>query len=580
MTSLGVNFLQHYLRTVSSEVPYQIAELCADRGITDVIICPGSRSAPLALAFLRSKRFTCRTFSDERSAAFVAVGMAQQTSRTVVLICTSGSAGYNFAPAVAEAFYQQIPLLVLTADRPREWVDQLDGQTIRQSNLYGSHVKKSFDIPQGDGHPDTSWFSNRSVNEAISLADAMPQGPVHINIPFREPLYPSKESTNNGGSHSVRTIVPISSNRILGEAQWETLVKTISQFKKILVVPGQYEDPGLAQVIQSFQRSHPWAFAGDILSNFHSLPFYCRRADTYLGQLSGEDLASLRPELLITFGKSLVAKNLKLFLRKNPAVAHWHIHEECVPADTFQSLTNSINTSPRYFFEELTKRLKKPVSGTYADVWSRYESKAEGAVTSFFRDHHDGEFAFLQKVMSSLPDSCNLHLANSMSVRYANHIGLMSQQKGIRVFSNRGTSGIDGCTSTVLGHALASSTANVLITGDQAFFYDRNAFWHNYLVPNLFVVVLNNHGGIIFNMIDGPAGLPEAEEFFVTRQALNAKPLATEFGLAYFDGAKASLQEFFKAEGQAKILEFESTQKLNTSIFEAFRKHIKKTYEA
>jgi 2-succinyl-5-enolpyruvyl-6-hydroxy-3-cyclohexene-1-carboxylate synthase len=150
----------------------------------------------------------------------------------------------------------------------------------------------------------------------------------------------------------------------------------------------------------------------------------------------------------------------------------------------------------------------------------------------------------------------------------------------VRVYGNRGTSGIDGCTSTAVGHALTSTIPNVLVTGDQAFFYDRNAFWHNYPMANLFVVVLNNHGGIIFNMIDGPSGIPEAEEFFITRQALKAKSLAEEFGFTYSEGYKTSLKEFFQTDRNAKILELESSQSLNKSIFESFRKQIKKSYEA
>jgi 2-succinyl-5-enolpyruvyl-6-hydroxy-3-cyclohexene-1-carboxylate synthase len=167
-----------------------------------------------------------------------------------------------------------------------------------------------------------------------------------------------------------------------------------------------------------------------------------------------------------------------------------------------------------------------------------------------------------------------------MSVRYANHVGLLESQRGVHVFSNRGTSGIDGCTSTAAGHALASPILNVLITGDQAFFYDRNAFWHNYPLPNLLVVVLNNHGGIIFNLIDGPSSLPEAEEFFITRQPLRAKALAQEFGYTYSDGLNPNWKEFFQPGGDTKIHELESSQSQNKSIFEAFKKHIKKSYEA
>ena len=170
-----------------------VPEICSRHGITDAIIAPGSRNAPLTISFARHKNINCKVIPDERSAAFIALGIAQQTKRPVVLICTSGSAALNFAPAIAEAYFQQIPLLVLTADRPPEWIDQLDGQTIRQNNIYGNHVKRSFTIEVDQSHEDAKWFAQRQLNEGINLSKVFPAGPVHLNYPFREPLYPTEE---------------------------------------------------------------------------------------------------------------------------------------------------------------------------------------------------------------------------------------------------------------------------------------------------------------------------------------------------------------------------------------------------
>ncbi|NJM25731.1 MAG: 2-succinyl-5-enolpyruvyl-6-hydroxy-3-cyclohexene-1-carboxylic-acid synthase, partial [Bacteroidia bacterium] len=170
---------------------YDIAALCAAKGITQVILCPGSRCAPLTLAFARHPAIHTRTVFDERSAAFIALGMAQQLQQPVVLVCTSGTAAANFGPAVAEAFFQQIPLVIFTADRPAEWIGQYDGQTIYQSGLYQQHVKHAYSLPQEYDHPDSKWVINRTVNEAINLAASGPRGPVHINVPLREPLYPA-----------------------------------------------------------------------------------------------------------------------------------------------------------------------------------------------------------------------------------------------------------------------------------------------------------------------------------------------------------------------------------------------------
>lgn len=558
---------------------HQLAALCAAKGIEHIILCPGSRSAPLTLAFLRSGKFTCYTFSDERSAGFVGLGIAQQTRRPVVIICTSGSAAYNLAPAVAEAFFQQIPLIVITADRPREWIDQGDGQTIRQPNLYGAHVKRYAELPQDHAHADAAWYANRIGNELINLANEFPQGPVHVNAPFREPLYPSANEKETA-LDSPRVIERPMRSATLPEPEWQRILKAIQQHRKILIVPGQQPPPGGA--ISDFLAQHRWPLVGDILSNHHAVTGFCGHADTFLGSLPEKMKVSLKPDLLITFGQSVVAKNLKLFLRNYAPREHWHLQPDGEVADTFQNLTRALRVDPDYFFAELSRRApdQQVSHRVYSEEWQQHEIQARNNLRDFFGNHDQGEFPLVYELLHALPERCNLHLANSMSVRYANHVGLFENQKGVNVYSNRGTSGIDGCTSTAVGHALSSQVPNVLITGDQAFFYDRNAFWNNYPLPNLYVVVLNNHGGIIFNLIDGPAGLPEAEEYFVTRQPLRAKALAQEFGYTYSAGQNPSWKEFFQPGNDVKIHEVETSQSLNKSLFEAFRKHIKKSYEA
>ncbi len=550
-----------------------LAELCAKKGIRHAVLCPGSRSAPLTVAFARNKSIRCWTFSDERSAAFVALGMAHQTRTPVILVCTSGSAAYNFAPAVAEAYFQEIPLIILTADRPREWIDQLDGQTIRQKELYGQHVKKYYELPQDYTHPDTEWYANRILNEAINLSRECQQGPIHINAPFREPLYPS--TSEKIVRRKVRIIEPLKGNTSLQEKEWPAITRSLRAAKKIMLVSGQNDfDPVLCKALADFHAACPWPLAGDILSNLHALPFLCRYSDTFLGQLPNLAKESLRPDLLITFGKSLVAKNLKVFLRTYRPKEHWHVQAEGLSADTFQSLTKAISADPQQFFSRLkTLSMPKQTSwGDFENAWLTEEKKTKKRVEVFFKKKQSGEFQIVKQVIESLPTPCNLHLSNSMAVRYANHIGLSPSQNNVAVLANRGTSGIDGCSSTAVGHSLTSGIPNILITGDQAFFYDRNAFWHNYPLPNLFIIVLNNHGGIIFNLIDGPSGMPEADEFFITRQKLNARSIAAEFGFTYLEGPTTSLKKFFTSGKNAKILEMESSQARNKKIFEEFKK--------
>ena len=569
---------------------YDIAQLCSLKVIQQAVLCPGSRSAPLTLAFAQHPKITTRTMSDERSAAFVALGVSQQTDMPAVLVCTSGSAAYNFAPAVAEAFFQQIPLIVFTADRPSEWIDQLDGQTIRQKNIYGTHVKKSFDLPQEYEQADNRWHINRMMNEAINLAQEFPKGPVHINAPFREPLYPSKEETINF-SREIRVIDSLPVTNSLSTDSINSLQKKLAAFNKVMVVSGQHDhDERLIKSVDKFCKNQNSPLIGDVISNLHSIKYAIRHADVFLGQASESIKKSLQPDLLITFGKSVISKHLKQFIRLYQPKEHWHIQPSGYVPDTFQKLTHIVSVEPQFFFNEFSSvksysDFESQKKKNYFKLWEIEEHRIECTMETFFSASSLGELHLVRELIQSLPVRCNLHLANSMSVRYANIIGLEATRKGIHVFSNRGTSGIDGCTSTAVGHTLTSEIPNILITGDVAFFYDRNAFWHNYPLPNLRVVVLNNHGGIIFSMIDGPENFSEAAEYFVTNQRLTAKNLSAEFDFDYLKldnlrKLKNTIQDFFEFDGRTKILEIETDKDLNKKLFDDFITTIKKVYEA
>ncbi len=569
---------------------YDIAEICAQHGITNAVVCPGSRCAPLTLAFSRHASITCRTFSDERSACFVALGIAQQTKTPVSIVCTSGSAAYNFAPAIAEAFYQETPLLVFTADRPAEWIDQWDGQTIRQNNIFGAHVKKSFTLPQEYDHPDSAWHIHRIINEAITLSNEFPKGPIHINVPLREPLYPAvgEKITFSKLKRTIR-VTPSSSQ--LTQDDKISLGKSISKYTKIVVVGGQ-QLPHEAQTksISRFCKINKTVLIGDVISNLHYLPETVRYADSFLSHCGEPIKQSLAPELLITVGKSVISKNLKLFFRNHKPKEHWHIQPNGTTADTFQSLTRLINCSPQNFFEGLlTPEKQEPFheqkKKNYVQCWHAEENRTRHSMKKYFSDPRFTEFHTLKEIFDSLPARCNLHLSNSMSVRYANFLGLPEKNKGVHVFANRGTSGIDGCTSTAIGHSLSSDVPNILVTGDMAFFYDRNAFWHNYPLPNFHVILLNNHGGVIFNLIDGPGNLDEKNDYFITNQKLNASHLAGEFGHDYikidsYKKIKPSLKEFFSFDGKTKILEVLSDQHTAKETFDLFKNNIKRGYEA
>ncbi|MGI4872869.1 MAG: 2-succinyl-5-enolpyruvyl-6-hydroxy-3-cyclohexene-1-carboxylic-acid synthase [Janthinobacterium lividum] len=616
---------------------FNIAEICARHGITDVILSPGSRSAPLTLAFARhpAYRGKLRVVPDERAAAFIGLGIAQATRRPVVLVCTSGTAGLNYAPAVAEAYFQQIPLLVLTADRPPEWVDQLDGQTIRQRNLYGTHAKGTFDFPTDTAHAHAKWHAERVINEAINLTRAAPAGPVQVNIPLREPFYP-KVGEEMEYEAEVKIIWEEVAHPVIPLAELPELQKLLRQANRVVVVAGQQPTHArLTTALAKFAEARQVPIVADVIANLGELPTV-QRQDVFLAGLSKENQAALKPDLLITFGQSLISKSLKLFLRDAAPAQHWHLQANGDVADTFRSLTRIIRVSPAVFFQQLAALRTEapngsggsnpflsagiaqqdiegsnpipsatdegsnpgisttaesesgsipPVATTPAITWQQADTAATQFLGSFFASENQpfNEFSAFRFALAALPPKAALHLANSMAVRYANILG-PPQQRQIEVFANRGTSGIDGCTSTAVGAALAQpGRPVVLLTGDVAFFYDRNAFWHNYPTPNLRVVLFNNHGGGIFRLIDGPRQQPELDEFFETTQALTAENLCRDFQLRYlpvasFAELEAALPVFFAAEASAAVLEIFTDSKTNAAFFEEYRAAVRNAF--
>jgi 2-succinyl-5-enolpyruvyl-6-hydroxy-3-cyclohexene-1-carboxylate synthase len=283
---------------------------------------------------------------------------------------------------------------------------------------------------------------------------------------------------------------------------------------------------------------------------------------------------------LITFGKSVISKNLKLFIRKYKPSKHWHIQLSGYTADTFKSLTSIFPVSPEYFFNSLNEKLdQSSKKSAYYSLWKKEEEKAKEKLNVFFQqEKRFNEFSSLKKILNSLPDNSILHLSNSMPVRYANYLGI-SKSKNIEVYCNRGTSGIDGVISTAFGAAISTDKIVTVITGDMAFFYDRNALWNNYTPDNLRIIILNNHGGGIFRIIDGPNKQAELDEYFETKQTLIAENTAKDYNLNYFlckseKDLEKNLGSFFIPSEKSGILEIETDSKTNAEIFHTFKKLI------
>ena len=526
MNSVAINNTQHI---------YDLVGLCAQFGVEKAVVCPGSRCAPLLIGFGKHSDLETISVTDERSAGFIALGLAQQSDCPVVLVCTSGTAAQNFAPAVTEAFYQNVPLIVLTADRPPEWIDQWDGQTIHQENLYEPHIKGSFN------------YNENNVNvgeEALTLASDGAKGPVHLNIPIREPFYPNSleqiEIATNGTEFAKEKKYEIE------DSIWDEFETIMNSSDKVLVLGGQLEpNPELVELLNKVNIP----IVGDVISNLHGVDGVIKSSDLVF-KTNDE---SIVPDFIITVGLSIISKNLKLFLRKYKLKHHWHIGLGNV-GDPFQSLTKIIEVTPVHFFKEwIEKKISPNDQSDYQCILTEMQKKVDQELSDKLEKSEFNYFSAVQKVLKQLPKNTVLHVGNSMPVRIANFIGI--DDSSVDVWCNRGTSGIDGVLSTAVGHALAEpNRKHTLIVGDLSFFYDRNGLWLNHEFPtNLQIIILNDSGGGIFNMIPGPSNQVGLTNLFTTPHKRTAELTAKEFGLNYqsvtsleeIDGWKAGILEIF-----------------------------------
>lgn len=552
-----------------------LIEVCSIKGIKHVVIAPGSRNAPLTISFNRHPNFTCHSIVDERCAAFFAMGLAQQLNEPVAICCTSGTAGLNFAPAIAEAFYQKIPLLILTADRPPEWVNQMDGQTIQQSGIFDNYCKKSFDFPVDTDHNDDRWFAQRIVSEAIESTLYPEAGPVHINLPFREPLYEMADYENEPTPKVFETTktqleLPIDEIKKLQE-NW-------SSHQKILIVTGLLQpNEELNSVLDQIGLLNNVAILTETTSNIFGENFN-RSIDRLIVSIENEAPIEFQPDLLITIGGPVVSKKVKAFLRSNPPNQHWHINASNDYVDTFQGLTKIIPLAPEKILGHFTELSHS--AADYRQKWLEKDQKLQTVFNNFLSQIEFCDLKAFEGILEHIPSKTSVQLANSTAVRYSNLFDIPSN-KELKCFSNRGTSGIDGTISTAVGAAKAKDELTTVISGDLSFFYDSNALWITPFPQNLKIIVINNKGGSIFRIIDGPSQLEELEPFFEVKHNLNAENIAKTFGIDYyFSDEETSLKEnlylvYNEKIERASLIEISTNNELNPDILKRYFKHLK-----
>ncbi|MCL4280789.1 MAG: 2-succinyl-5-enolpyruvyl-6-hydroxy-3-cyclohexene-1-carboxylic-acid synthase [Flavobacteriales bacterium] len=506
----------------------ELARLCAAKGVRHAVISPGSRNAPLVIAFSQEPGITCLQVIDERSAAFFALGMAQQLQQPVALICTSGSAVLNYTPAIAEAFYQRVPLLVISADRPEEWTDQGEGQTIRQRDVLVPHLRKSVQLPRA-GDDLSRWHAGRLINEAIDATLLPVAGPVQVNVPFSEPLYGKAEHAT-----AARLVAPMPvASFLLPDKGWRG--KQLSESLKVMVLVGQgLWGDGLQAQLRQWAKLPQCVVLTEATSNLDDEAFITC-IDRTLEGVNERNEADLRPDILITFGGAIVSKRIKGLLRKWKPAQHWHVDEDRRHFDTFQSLTHDFAVSPHIFLAQMEGQVR-PNESLYGEAWRMVAQRMEESHARLLAGTPFCDLTVFRTLLDRIPQGSDVHLANSTAARY---VQLFDRRRGLRFFGNRGTSGIDGCTSTAVGAAFASGRPTTLISGDVAFCYDSNAFWNKHLPPELRVVVIDNGGGNIFRYIDGPDRDPDLLPWFESPHGRNIPALVAGYGLACFEAHDA-----------------------------------------
>ncbi len=560
-------------------VAQSIVALCVAKNIKHVVISPGSRNAPLTIGFTHHSEIISYSIVDERCAGFFALGIAQQLREPVAMVCTSGSALLNYYPAVAEAFYSDIPLVVISADRPIERIDIGDGQTIRQKNVFENHILYSANLhseivlenASSDKKLQQKQFESQKHNEReinLALNKALEEkGPVHINVPFYEPLYDTVESNNV----NPLQIFPEVRTRIYSESELQPYSRLWNNAKRKMIIVGVAQPDSIEQqFLERFANDDTVIVLTETTSNINHPEFFTR-IDTLIGPIerSGnveEQFRQLQPDILLTFGGMIISKKIKAFLRNYQPKQHWHVDPKKA-YNTFFCLNKHFEATPNSFLENFLKHVEDRESD-YAAHWKGIKKKRQDRHEIYMKEIPYSDLKAMQVVVPSVPENYNVQLGNSATVRYAQ---LFKWKESQKLFCNRGTSGIDGSVSTAVGAALINEEPTLLICGDLSFIYDSNGLWNNYVPKNFRIIILNNSGGGIFRILPGNKNTENFDTYFETVHHHNASHIAGMYDFEY-TFAKTSeeitknLKEFYNVSEKPKILEIFTPRKINDEV--------------
>lgn len=550
-----------------------LVRLLYEHGVRHVVVSPGSRNAPIVVALAANKDIKKTVVVDERSAGFIALGIASITNMPVAVVCTSGTAVLNYAPSVAEAYYRKMPIIVISADRPIEWIDQDDSQTLRQYEALSHYVKKSYNIPSRCNDDTSRWYVNRIVNDALLTVNSHRKAPVHINIQLDEPLGNKISQIDT----PIRVINRVSSNTQLSSVQLAELSSRIANASKVLIVAGFYApNEQLNQSLIRIADNPNVVVMCESISNLHSSKFICT-IDRTLSILGDDAKQQLSPNIVITFGGAIVSRFVKQYLRRQPHIEHWHVGITDTTIDCFQSLSLRIDIEPEDFFPQLAAQ-SIGCTSDYSAEWHNVAKEAELSHWEYIRQIGWSDLKAFSILMDRIPSTWNLQLSNGTSIRYAQ---LFSSESVGRSDCNRGVSGIDGCTSTAIGASMGYNDVTLLITGDMSAQYDIGALACS-SIPNRFkMIVLCNGGGGIFRFINSTSQLLELDEYFAVASDIPLRQLADGYNMSFYEANNVNelfevLPSFMQDSERPSILAINTPPLYSAEVLiKYFTRHIK-----
>ncbi|MCC6607218.1 MAG: 2-succinyl-5-enolpyruvyl-6-hydroxy-3-cyclohexene-1-carboxylic-acid synthase [Anaerolineae bacterium] len=547
----------------------------ATAGLESVVISPGSRSTPLTLAFEAHPGIETFLHIDERGAGFYALGMALASDKPVALVCTSGTAVSNYFPAIVEAQMSQVPLLILTGDRPHELRHSGANQTIDQVKIFGDQVLWSVDmpIPQTDAPEVARRHVQTTAVRAYTTANGLRKGPVHVNFPFRKPLEPAAEEIRDwrleiGSATTISNLQsPISHGKITPtDEQLDWLTAVLTQHARGLIICGPRCPGGdFPAAVTALARQTGYPLLADPLSG---LRFFNRRDAENAEQKSVPSVKSVddlplsgyetfmqgdpgwsAPEVIVRFGQVPTSKWLNAYLDKISPAIRLHIRENGVWADDSQRTTHFWQLNETAVCQTLLTCLQthqpdptwpQTIHATEQATWAALQAQL---------DEHWFDGAAIAALLEMLPEDANLLIGNSLPVRHLDQYG-RSRSKTLHIFGNRGASGIDGNISTGLGVAQASQRPTFIVVGDVTALHDLNSLLLASQTPNATIIVINNNGGGIFRRLPISQHEPPFTDRFLTPHGRSFEHAAAMFGLDY---RRAESREQFAAAVQTAV---------------------------